>query len=89
MITIWKFPIENVNRQVLRVPKGIKPLTVEVQNGVPCLWATVDTEAELGQAVVRVVGTGHDAEEVRFMDYLGTYQLRGGALVFHVFGDLP
>lgn len=75
------------------MPKGAKPLTVAVQGiqGQVCLWALVDSEAELEARDFVTYGTGHPVRDVvkrnvgEIQTYIGTYQLASGSLVFHVF----
>ena len=83
---IWKFPLATTDRQVVNLPVGAKVLTVQAQFDKPCLWALVDVDAGAktsGRAFL-AYGTGHEHEGVDG-DYVGTYQLHGGRLVFHVF----
>jgi len=83
MKTIWKYEIPLQDKFKLKMPFNAKPLTVQVQHGVPCLWVLVDTSKELEEYSFRVVGTGH---QIKFAgDYIGTFQISGGSLVFHVF----
>jgi hypothetical protein len=80
--TIWKFPLETTDLQTVRMPSGAVVLTVEAQDARPCLWALVDSEAPKVNRRFAIYGTGHPFGGG---DYIGTYQLVGGALVFHVF----
>lgn len=86
-MTIWKYPLEAEDEQVMAMPKGARILTVQTQNETPCLWAMVNpTEARIEKRKIYTHGTGHPvADDPDTLAYLGTYQLRGGALVFHVF----
>jgi hypothetical protein len=86
MKTIWKFPLQVIDSQVVSMPRGAKPLTVQVQDGKPCLWAIVDPEAAKEDRVVEIHGTGHQTNKTLDRHYyIGTFQLEGGALVFHAF----
>lgn len=80
--TIWKVPLESDG--LISLPSGAEVLSVQMQGDTPTIWARVDPAAE--RAVIRlgVYGTGHDlpADPGRFV---GTFQINGGALVFHVF----
>lgn len=49
-----------------------------------CVWAIVDTEVETEARSIAVVGTGHEMGADNFK-YIGTAQMRGGALIWHVF----
>lgn len=44
MQRIYKYPIETVDQQQVKMPDGAQILTVQVQNGKPCLWAMVDPD---------------------------------------------
>ena len=83
-MTIWKFSLKTVDEQFITVPVINRPLCVQVQDITPCLWMIVDPDSECIKARVRIFGTGHPGV-TSDMDYVGTYQVSGGALVFHVF----
>jgi hypothetical protein len=86
MRTIYKYEL-TPNGIVADMPRGAEVLTVQVQHGKPCIWAMVDPDAPTHTRHFRVIGTGHrfEADVLRSM-YVGTFQLEGGSLVFHVFG---
>lgn len=85
---IWKYPLALRDVQGIDMPSGANILCVQVQAGVPCLWAIVDTEARNVMRRIRIVGTGHPIE-VEGEPYIGTFQIHDGALVFHAFEVLP
>lgn len=86
MKTIWKFPLEVTDVQQIEMPKGAEPISVQVQGGVLCIWAVVDTSRPSEKRTIRTIGTGQPMDEkVAQMKFLGAYQLQDGALVFHVF----
>ena len=83
MKTIWKQQLAITDTQIISVPGGSRFLTVQMQNGVPCIWYIVDTEESgRSQYEFTTVGTGNPIDEL-IGNYLGTYQK--GPLVFHVF----
>lgn len=94
--TIWKFPLPlDTDRFELRMPAAV-PLSVQLQNGDPVMWAAVLPEtADGGDRNLRTfvwVGTGHPLpDDVRIIDrdYRGTVQLHGGSLVLHLFEVFP
>ena len=83
MKTIWKFSLSTVDSEQVKMPEGAQLLCVQTQGGGPCLWALVDDTARTVTRTIQTRGTGHMADNVGA--YVGTYQLHGGALVFHVF----
>lgn len=86
MQTIYKYPLGFLDTQEVPLPKGATVLSAQVQNGVICLWALCNTDAPIAPRTIYTVGTGHnfnmDPSVIRF---IGTVQLSGGALVFHLF----
>ena len=85
MKTIWKYPLSVEDVQTIDLPAGYKPLCVQIQGDDLCLWALVDDRAEKVTAKVIIHGTGHPADDVEGLQYVGTFQLYGGSFVGHVF----
>ena len=84
MKRILKYELSIEDEQTILLPDNAELLTVQVQRGVPCLWARVDT-AELNvRRKIITHGTGHIVPDTTGR-YVGTYQLDSGSLVFHVF----
>lgn len=85
MITIWKYPLSATERQIIFVPKGAQFLSVQVQRDELCLWAKVDTEHKESKVEIVVHGTGHNADDTKNMEYVGTFQESDGFYVGHCF----
>jgi hypothetical protein len=87
MTTVFKYPLTSAPVQTIVTPRLWHPLTVQIQNGVPCIWALTTTDdLVLTARRVLVVGTGRELPPLTTPDeYLGTVQEAGGALVWHVF----
>ncbi len=83
MKTVWKFSIPVADECTIAMPKGATVLHVAAQAGTPCLWALVDSTAELEPRGFSIRGTGHDCAGVG--RHVGSFLLHGGALVFHLF----
>jgi len=88
---IWKFQLEKPGVHDISIPIGSELLTVQVQQGIVCLWAIVEPNAEKVLRSIEVVGTGVPIDREARMKYIGTIQLYSGSLVFHVFdlGEKP
>jgi hypothetical protein len=86
MKTIYKYPVPIDDDFELDLPVGARLLCVDTQRGVPNLWALVDMDPGLGSETrrFRLAGTGHPLDD-RPLDYVGTFQLHRGSLVFHLF----
>ena len=91
MKTIHKYHIPVEDTVDIWMPVGAKVLTVQSQNDRGFIWALVDVikpEAVQGDTNLRrfhTLGTGHPVGDRKLGEYIGTYQLHGGSLVFHVF----
>ena len=88
MDKIFKYQLQVEDVQDVEMPIGSTVLTVQAQGPIPCIWAHVSPEARIVKRRFRTYGTGHPMKDSdSFPFYVGTYQLSGGALVFHVFTD--
>jgi len=85
--TIWKFELETTDNQTIEMPVDAQMLTVQTQMGKPCIWALVDPTGEKENRFIETFGTGHKIpyEIGVSREYLGSYQMHVGVLVFHVF----
>lgn len=86
-MTIWKYQLIVGDRQAIALPKGAKLLSIQIQYGIPCLWALVEPKAPKELRKILTRGTGQEFDSANLV-FLGTYQLSGGSLVFHVFEEV-
>jgi hypothetical protein len=84
--TIWKWAI-GLGETTVKIPVGAELLTIQEQYGEPCLWALVDPSAEKEERFFRTYGSGHPVKDVPGK-YVGTFQLKNGSFVFHVFEEM-
>ena len=82
---IWKWTLDTVEEQSLRLPQNAQILTIQLQNDKPQLWALVDTESPIVIRDFLTYYSGSAMPDGDFGQYVGTYQLDNGFLVFHVF----
>lgn len=92
MSKIFKYPLPDVADSItVRMPLGSRILSLQVQDGIPCLWAIVVGTDKMVDVEFKIVGTGWDfTEEFPVGDgfawraqYIGTVQL--DELVWHYF----
>ena len=85
-MVVYKYPINEFSDYIgMEMPQGAKILTVQMQYDVPCIWALVDPDMPLEQRVFRLAGTGHPIyESLINLDYIGTFQMSRGDLIFHL-----
>ncbi len=89
MITIYKYPIIPTFEQSISIHANYRILSLQVQDGRPCIWVIVDTDEQIVNLYLYTLGTGHEAEEFADKTHVGTYQLSQGegnpVFVGHVF----
>ncbi len=78
---IFKYPLV-IGNQNISIPAVHKPLCIQMQNGMPCLWAEVDPSEAAVWKHVLIVGTGHPFHPEGF-SYVGTVQ--DGPYVWHCY----
>jgi len=84
--TVWKFPLRVDDTQTIEMPSGSEVLCVQNQSDTPTLWARVpNVHAPMMERKFHLIGTGHQAGTRDLRQYIGTVQIMGGMLVFHVF----
>lgn len=87
---IYKYSFDLKDRQTIVMPEGAEILSVQTQHEVPCLWAMVAPENKTEIRLFEVFATGQiipcDMGVKR--KYIGTFQVQGGHLVFHLFERL-
>lgn len=82
---IFKYPLEWSEHQTLSIPPNFVPLTLQVQNGQPTLWAKVDEQAAPEMHRVNMYPTGAALPGAEG-NYLGT--LCTTFFVFHFFVEV-
>lgn len=89
MRTIWKFAVPVQERFTLDLPPGAEVLHLATQRGHPHPWVMLDPE-ETARTEWRfvTVGTGHHVPDSNWLHYIGSYQLRDGEFVFHLFQEV-
>lgn len=88
MITIWKYRLPEETAGEIDTPEIWDPLTLQLQDGYPHIWALVDTDTPIVARKVLTIGTGEPIPiplDGLALGYLGTFQFVGGVLVYHVF----
>jgi len=73
-----------VDVQSVKIPVFARILTVQTQNDLPQLWVLCDESEDVERRTFVTYGTGRRMSEDPG-EYVGTYQMLGGSLVYHVF----
>lgn len=85
MTTIWKYPLDLKDEQVVKMPQGAQILSVQRQFGNLMLWALVDSKAPSESREIIIAATGAPFPNVGIARHIGTVQMLDGALIWHVF----
>lgn len=88
MKAVWKYEIPIDDSFIIAMPREAKLLCIMVQHGQPQLWALVDPTLAVSERRFRLAGTGHEIDE-DIRSHVGSFQMIGGDLVFHVFEIAP
>ena len=83
MRTIWKFSIALHNEQFVQMPKGAVVLSAQVQNGILCLWADIETHNDNETRHIYINGTGNPIQQPADARYVSTVIM--DAFVWHVY----
>ena len=81
---IWKFPLEVVDTQIVRMPINAIILDAQMQHGELCMWALVNADIPLGERRINIYGTGNPLPE-NYGRYISTVQSPAGMFVWHIF----
>lgn len=86
MKTIYKYTLDAGDRVRIPLPRDAVVLSIQEQDGQAVMWALVDTDKPLVDREFRIIGTGYSIpESPEHLIFIGTLQLRGLGLVFHIF----
>lgn len=86
---VYKYVLSAEDTQKVPLPLGAKPLCVKVQGDKVCMWCLVDpNQTETNRVTVQIAGTGHNRTDL-IGEYLDTFMMYNGSLVFHVFIYIP
>ncbi len=87
MKTIYKYQVVVTDEPEISMPRGAQILSFQTQNEQPCIWVLVNPDEpvlEIRKFYLR--GTGHPIQiNPSALRFIGTTQLMGGMLVFHLF----
>lgn len=81
---VYKYEIPAEDTFTMGLPAGSQVLTIQMQHGKPYIWVLLNDQDEWEERRFRLAGTGHIIDEEN-LDYVGTFQMHGGNLGFHLF----
>ena len=84
---IFKWTLQIEGWQEIEMPIGAQILVMQIQKENPQLWALVDEKNATEKRLFITCGTGQEMPG-DVVDYIGSYQIKNGSLVFHVFEQI-
>lgn len=75
----------NLREQMIPMQDGARILSVQMQYGECQLWAVENKEAPRVARRIEVLCTGAIVDDADKLAFIGTVQVDGGSLIFHVF----
>lgn len=82
--TIFKYHVPIEDEFTIKMPAHAQILCVQTQGDQGKIWALVNPEFAQEERNFRLLGTGHPFDDEK-LQYVGSFQQRGGALVWHLF----
>jgi hypothetical protein len=89
-MTVWKFPIDAESGPIAQITmrKNAQILTAQMQGSTLCILALVNEfESSNEIRTIEIIATGQSFSPTP-RKYISTFQVDGGALIFHVFEKL-
>lgn len=84
---VFKYQFSIEDEFTLELPLLSEVLTVQLQHGIATIWALVNDKERLVERKFWLVGTGQEVH-LGLNKYIGTFQMLGGNLVYHLFEKL-
>lgn len=84
---IWKYPLSPGCTEI-SMPMDALLLAIQVQHGVAHVWALVNPSEPFTSRKILTFGTGHPIPDDLSLVFIDTFQLEGGAFVFHAFEQI-
>ena len=81
--TIYKYPLDIVDSQTIKMPANAVPLHVAEQSETLTMWAQVNTANEVIDYDIQIFGTGHHLPSEGLGARVGTVLM--GDFVWHVY----
>lgn len=87
MRTIYKYTFNNSVELEVMMPANANILCVQMQFNTPCIWAEVESTNDLEKRIFRIFGTGIAIISDYVLEYVGTFQMLSGQLIYHVYEE--
>lgn len=87
-LTVHKQTLDVSDSQFVTFPKGFTFLKIDTQREDTCVWYLCNPdEKNKVTRQIKIHGTGHPIQDniLQKFDYMGTFQLMEGMLIFHAF----
>lgn len=87
--TIYKYQLDIIDKQLIKVTRGANLLTILMQKDKLCLWARVNKDTKEEETItIWCFGTGFIIPETISLEYISTIQSCNGDIPLHLFKEL-
>lgn len=87
---IWKHRFDERMFEAVEMPRGAQIIATDVQADEPTMWFTCNPSSPTEIRTFTLLPTGVDDADLDDQTHIGTFLLRGGSLVAHLFeGPIP
>lgn len=83
MRTIYKYPLQITDEQIVNIPGDPEILCAQMQIGTLYVWAEIESNADPRPITIRIVKTGDPIDKQESLKYISSVE--EGLSVFHVF----
>src|SRR5690606_30712086 len=83
-VKIWKYQLALLDTHYIDMPAGARLVDVQIQGDDVCVWALCDESKTVKPRNIAIYGTGNPMPDDPG-EYIATFQMDGGSLVFHAF----
>ena len=81
---IYKYNLNLVSNQMVSIPSKSEIMDIQMQNGIPVMWALVDIDSKNIDIKIKMYGTGQSlGDSLEDHEYLATVQ--DSPFVWHFF----
>jgi hypothetical protein len=83
MRTVYKYPLNNIGENELKLHRGFQIIHAGEQDGVVNLWVDSRTDNQKDDVTIVIYGTGHQMSEYA-QEHIQSVQMSNG-LVWHIY----
>jgi hypothetical protein len=89
MKRVFKYTLQELGQQSVRLPEHAKILCVKAQHNIPVIYAEIDDSVNFeNYTTIRIFGTGHTIPDRLNLEYIDTILVMNEQLVWHIYKEV-